>query len=141
MINGAVSGTRLAGIWKRGSSAGSIDWWMGGTGMKWRGNFDAINGWCGHRTGETDPAPCGVGTFAGDWYAVCVGCDGALHIDQDGRTFSGTYVSGTIDGTIDGITATGTWHKTDSTSGPFTWYLITGQQFNGNSGSTNQWCG
>ena len=141
VINGAVSGTRLTGIWKRGSSAGSIDWWMGGSGVKWRGNFDAINGWCGHRTGETDPAPCGVGTFTGDWYAVCVGCDGALHIDQDGRTFSGTYVSGTIEGTIDGVTATGTWHKTDSTSGPFTWYLINGQQFNGNSSGANQWCG
>ena len=141
VINGTVLGTRLTGIWKRGSLAGSIDWWMGGTGLKWRGNFDAINGWCGHRTGQTDPAPCSVSTFTGDWYAVCVGCDGAMHLDQDGRNFTGTYAGGTVDGTIDGVTAVGTWHKTDSTSGPFTWYLINGQQFNGNYSGTNQWCG
>jgi hypothetical protein len=141
-IKGTVIASRLTGTWARGAAAGSIDWWIGGTGVKWRGNYDAINAWCGHRTGETDPAPCGVGTFAGDWNVLCVGCDGAMSIVQDGRTFSGAYVNGTVEGTIDSTTATGTWRKTsDATTGPLTWFLINGQQFNGNYGGANQWCG
>ncbi len=56
-----------------------------------------------------------------------------MSITQDGRLFSGTYVSGTVEGTIDGTTATGTWHRTsDGTTGPLTWFLLNGQQFNGN---------
>ncbi|MBP7687972.1 MAG: hypothetical protein KA765_08695 [Thermoflexales bacterium] len=141
-IKGTVIGTRLMGTWARGGDAGSIDWWLGGTGVKWRGNYNTTNAWCGHRTGETDPAPCGVGTFAGEWNVVCAGCDGAMSIVQDGRTFNGTYVNGTVEGTIDGTTASGTWRKTsDGTTGPLTWFLLNGQQFNGNYGGTNQWCG
>jgi hypothetical protein len=141
-IKGTVIGARLTGTWTRGGAAGLIDWWLGGTGLKWRGNYDAVNAWCGHRPGETDPAPCGVGTFAGDWNVLCAGCDGALSIAQDGRAFSGVYVNGTVDGTLDGITATGVWRRTsDGATGPFTWYLMGSQQFNGNSGGVNQWCG
>ena len=141
-IKGTASGTRLTGTWARGGAAGSIDWWIGGTGVKWRGNYDAVNAWCGHRADETDPAPCGVGTFTGDWNVLCVGCDGAMSIAQDGRLFNGTYVNGTVEGTIDGTTASGTWRKTsDGTTGPLTWFLINGQQFNGNYGGANQWCG
>ncbi len=140
-INALANGNRLTGTWSRNGSAGSIDWWMGGTGLKWRGNYNATNGWCGHRAGETDPAPCGVGTFEGNWNVLCVTCDGPMSISQDGRTFTGTYVNGTVEGTIDGVTATGTWKTTGGTSGPFTWYLLNGLQFNGNYGGTNQWCG
>lgn len=141
-INATAIGNRLTGAWTNGGSAGSIDWWMGTTNVRWRGNYDAINAWCGHRTGEVDPTPCGVGTFASDWNVLCVGCDGPMKIDQDGRNFTGTYANGTVEGTIDGATATGTWRKTaDGTTGTFTWYLINGQQFNGNYGGTNQWCG
>ncbi len=140
-INATATGNRLTGTWGRGGDAGSLDWWMGGTGVKWRGNRNAINPWCGHRTGETDPAPCSVGTFADDWIVVCAGCDGAMKITQDGRSFNGTYVNGTVEGTIDGTTATGTWHRTDGSTGALTWYLISSQQFNGNYGGTNQWCG
>jgi hypothetical protein len=141
-IKGTVIGSRLTGTWVRGGAAGSIDWWIGGAGLKWRGNYNAISPWCGHRAGETDPAPCGVATFAGDWNVLCTGCDGAMSIAQDGRLFNGTYVNGTVEGTIDGVAATGTWRKTsDGTTGPLTWFLINGQQFNGNYGGTNQWCG
>lgn len=140
-VSGTVIGNRLTGTWQRNGVAGSIDWWMGGTGVKWRGNYDAINAWCGHRDGETNPAPCGTGTLAGDWNVLCTGCDGTMRITQDGRNFTGTYPNGTLDGTIDGTTATGTWRHTNGTSGPFTWYLVNGQQFNGNWGGTNQWCG
>jgi hypothetical protein len=141
-IQGNVVGNRLTGTWVRGGAAGSLDWWMGGTGVKWRGNYNAVNGWCGHRVGETDPTPCGVGTFAGEWNVLCVDCDGPMSIAQDGRSFQGTYVNGTVEGTIDGAAATGTWRKSaDGTTGTFTWYLLNGQQFNGNYGGTNQWCG
>lgn len=141
-IKGTVIGSRLTGTWSRGGAAGSIDWWIGGAGVKWRGNYDAVNAWCGHRPGETDPAPCGVGTFAGEWNVLCAGCDGAMSITQDGRNFTGTYINGTVEGTIDGTTATGTWRKSsDGTTGPLAWFLLNGQQFNGNYGGTNQWCG
>ena len=141
-LKGTIIDTRLTGTWARDGAAGSIDWWLGGTGVKWRGNYDAVNAWCGHRTGETDPAPCGVGTFAGDWNVLCAGCDGTLSITQDGREFSGVYVNGTVDGTIDGLTATGVWHTTsDGTTGLLTWYLIGSQQFNGNYNGLHQWCG
>lgn len=140
-IKGIVIGNRLTGTWSRGSSAGSIDWWMGGTGVKWRGNYNAVNGWCGHRAGETDPAPCSVGTFVGDWNVLCAGCDGAMSISQDGRTFTGLYPNGTVEGTIDGTAAVGTWRTSGGLTGPFAWYLLNSQQFNGNYDGTKQWCG
>lgn len=141
VINGTVIDNRLTGTWLRGGLAGSIDWWLGGTGVKWRGNYNGTESWCGHREGETDPAPCGVGTFAGDWFVLCTGCDGPMKIAQDGRLLTGTFVNGTLNGTIDGITATGTWRKNDGSTGSFTWYLLNGVQFNGNGGGSNQWCG
>lgn len=139
-INATASGNRLSGEWSRSGSAGKFDWWMGGSGNRWRGNFGGIYGWCGHRAGDSNPTPCGVGTFDGDWTVVCESCDGAMHVNQDGKDFTGTYVNGTVDGTIDGTQATGTWH-TSSSNGPFTWYLINSQQFNGNYGGTFKWCG
>jgi hypothetical protein len=118
-INGMVSGNRLSGTWSRGGSSGQFDWWMGGSGVKWRGNTGGTSAWCGHRTGETDPTPCGVGTFDGNWTASCAGCDGPMRIVQNGRDFTGTYVNGTVSGTIDGVRATGTW-RADPNTGPFT---------------------
>jgi hypothetical protein len=113
---------------------------MGGTNNKWRGNYNSINGWCGYRSGETEPAPCGVGTFAGDWNAVGETFSGPMSIHQDGRQFVGTYPGGTVNGTIDGSTATGTWAGSSS-SGSFTWYLLGSTQFNGNYDGSKKWCG
>ena len=48
--------------------------------------------------------------------------------------------SGTVNGTIDGTTATGTWTN-GALSGPFTWYLLNATQFNGNYDATKKWCG
>jgi len=139
-INATASGNRLSGTWSRSGSGGAFDWWLGGSGVKWRGNFGGIYSWCGRRAGESDPAPCGVGTFDGNWMAVCAGCDGAMQIVQDGKDFTGTYINGTFSGTIDGVKATGTW-RTGSSSGPLTWYLINSKQFNGNYNGGSQWCG
>jgi hypothetical protein len=140
-INGAVNGNRLTGTWTRGGTSGSFDWWIGGTNNKWRGNYNSVNGWCGYRSGETEPVPCGVGTFAGDWNVVGDAFTGPMNIYQDGRQFTGTYMgTGTVNGTIDGSKATGTWSNGGS-SGPFTWYLLNALQFNGNYDGSKKWCG
>ncbi|HZY44596.1 MAG TPA: NBR1-Ig-like domain-containing protein [Anaerolineae bacterium] len=143
-INGTVNGNHLKGTWSISGSNGKIDWWLGSGLVKWRGNWDGVNDWCGHRTGETDPAPCGVGTFDGNWTVVCEGCDGAMHIDQDGKNFTGTYVNGTIDGTIDGDIADGQWHSAGF-SGLIKWNLLSYNQFNGHyfglTPGTFKWCG
>jgi hypothetical protein len=140
-INGTVNGTRLTGTWTRSGTSGSFDWWIGGSNTKWRGNYNSVNGWCGYRSGETEPAPCGVGTFTGDWNVVGEAFTGPMSIYQDGRQFVGTYMgTGTVNGTIDGNTATGTWANSGA-SGPFTWYLLNALQFNGNYDGSKKWCG
>ncbi len=140
-INGTVNGNHLHGTWTRVGS-GSIDWWLNGSQTKWRGNYGGTVGWCAHRTGDTNPAPCGVGTFDGDWTATCAGCNGAMHIDQNGQNFTGTYHGGdrTVDGTIDGNVVTGQWHN-GGLSGPMTWNLVNYNKLQGNYGGSNQWCG
>lgn len=140
-INGNANGTRLSGTWTRSGTSGSFDWWLGGTNVKWRGNYNSLNAWCGYRAGETEPAPCGVGTFAGDWNVVGEAFSGPMSINQDGRQFTGSYMgSGTVNGTIDGNKATGNWTN-GSLSGVLTWYLLNPVQFNGNYDGSNKWCG
>ena len=139
-VNGAASGNRLTGTWTRGGTSGSFDWWIGGSNNKWRGNFNSTNGWCGYRVGETEPAPCGVGTFAGDWNVIGETFSGPMSLYQDGRQFTGSYVGGTVNGTIDGSKATGTW-TSGGLSGPFAWYLLNPVQFNGNYDGVKKWCG
>lgn len=141
-INGTVSGNRLKGTWSVGGASGSIDWWFNNAQTKWRGNWDSVNGWCGHRTGETDPAPCAVGTFHGNWIDKCTGgCSGTVQIEQNGQNFTATYYDGsrTVEGTIDGNTLTGTWHSGGSV-GSVQWFLLNKNQFNGNYNVTFEWC-
>ena len=118
---------------------------MGGSGQKWRGNYGAINGWCGYRTGQTEPIPCGVATFAGDWNSVGEQFSAPLSIYQDGSKLVATLSlpSGkvTIEGSIDSIKATGVWTQPGGTSSSFTWYLINSVQFNGNYDGSKKWCG
>ncbi len=140
-INGTVNGNRLSGTWSRSGTSGSFDWWIGGSNNKWRGNYNSVNGWCGYRTGETAPDPCGVGTFTGDWNVVGETFTGPMNIYQDGRQFTGTFAGGgTVNGTIEGSKATGAWSNGGS-SGPFTWYLLNAMQFNGNYDGSKKWCG
>jgi hypothetical protein len=145
VIFGMLINNRLTGTWSRGGSSGTIDWWLGGSGKKWRGNYSAVNGWCGYRAGETEPAPCGVGTFTGDWNTVGEGFNAPLSIYQDGSTLAGTLYlpSGNVrvDGSIDGVKATGVWNQPGGTSNVYTWYLLTASQFNGNYDGNKKWCG
>ncbi len=145
IIFGTVINNRLTGTWSRSGSSGTIDWWLGGSGKKWRGNYNAVNGWCGYRAGETEPAPCGVASFAGDWNTVAETFNAPLSIYQDGSQLIGTLVlpSGNVplNGSIDGTKATGVWNQPGGTSSTFTWYLLNATQLNGNYDGNKKWCG
>jgi hypothetical protein len=145
VILGTLINNRLTGTWSRSGSSGTIDWWMGGSGKKWRGNYNAVNGWCGYRAGETEPTPCSVGTFSGDWNSVGQDFTALLSIYQDGDRLVGTLKlpSGDvrIDGTIDGVKAGGVWNQPGGTSNAFAWYLLNAVQFNGNYDGSKKWCG
>ena len=145
VIFGTLINNRLTGTWSRSGSSGSIDWWMGGSGKKWKGNYNAVNGWCGYRAGETEPSPCGVGTFTGDWNTSGEAFSAPLSIYQDGDTLVGTLYlpSGNvrIDGGINGVKASGVWNQPGGTSSTFAWYLLNATQFNGNYDGDKKWCG
>lgn len=145
VIFGTLINNRLTGTWSRGGSSGTIDWWLGGSGKKWRGNYNAVNGWCGYRAGETEPTPCGVGTFSGEWNTVGQDFTAPLSIYQDGDTLVGTLKLSSgdvrIDGSINGAKASGVWNQPGGTSNSFAWYLLNSVQFNGNYNGSKQWCG
>ncbi len=145
IITGFMINNRLTGTWSRSGSSGSIDWWMGGSGKKWRGNYSAVNGWCGYRAGETAPSPCGVGTFTGDWNTAGEAFNALLNIYQDGSSLVGTLYLSTgnvrIDGSIDGVKASGVWNQPGGTSNTYAWYLLNASQFNGNYDGNKKWCG
>jgi hypothetical protein len=145
VLFGTLVNNRLTGTWSRGGSSGTIDWWMGGSGQKWRGNYSAVNGWCGYRAGQTEPSPCGVGTFSGDWNTVGQDFTALLSVYQDGDTLVGTLKlpSGDvrIDGKIDGVKASGVWNQPGGTSNTYAWYLLNALQFNGNYDGSKKWCG
>jgi hypothetical protein len=145
IIFGTVINNRLTGTWSRSGSSGTIDWWLGGSGKKWRGNYSAINGWCGYRAGETEPSPCGVASFSGDWNTIAETFNAPLSVYQDGDQLIGTLVlpSGnvTMNGSIVGTKATGVWNQPGGTSNTFTWYVLNATQFNGNYDGDKKWCG
>ena len=144
-LSGTLNGNRLSGTWTRGGASGSFDWWLGGSGAKWRGNYNSVDGWCGYRSGQTEPSPCGVATFTGDWNTVGEQFNAPLNLYQDGSQLIGTLVlpSGnvTMNGSIDGTKASGTWNQPGGTSNTFTWYLLNPLQFNGNYDGDKKWCG
>ena len=140
-INGLVTGNHLKGTWTEGVNNGSIDWWLGSSGKKWRGNYNAVTPWCGHRSGETDPTPCGVGTFDGVWTVCAPGCVVNMTISQDGNKWTATYNDGTMEGTIDGPLATGKYLYQNTTPGTIALKLLNMNQFTGNYDTVNAWCG
>jgi hypothetical protein len=143
-ISGTVSGSQLTGTWTRNGVSGTIDFWMGNSGVRWRGNWDTVNEWCGARPGETLPSPCGVASWYGAWETDCgvSNCD-TMTLSQDGTLVTGTYAGGDgeIEAEADGVTLIGTWFR-NNTSGDFTFYMLAnGNQFQGNFGGTFAWCG
>ena len=148
-INGTVNGNHLTGTWTRGGS-GTFDFWIEGSGLRWHGNWDKSNAWCGQRAGQTPLSPCGVSTWYGTWTTNCesgIPC-GDMTLNQSGDTVNGNYsgTSGIINGTVNGAELTGTWTRNPGSptqiSGAFKFYMVSGgQQFQGNYGTTSYWCG
>jgi len=144
IINATVNGNRLTGTWSRSGGSGTIDFWLGGGGVRWRGNFNSTESWCGYRSGQSAPSPCGVATWHGNWTSDCgpANCS-TINFMQDGNDVIGNYGggTGTMTGTIVGTELTGTWTR-GGTSGPYKFFMVSGgQQFQGNFNGTNAWCG
>jgi hypothetical protein len=141
-VTAVVTGNHARGTWAEGARSGTIDWWLTSSGKKWRGNFDAVSVWCGHRTGESDPDPCGVGTFEGVWTVCAPDCVVTMKIVQDGNKWTATYDNGTMEGTIENTIATGTYlYAPTSFPGTVGLRLLNANQFTGNYDTVNDWCG
>jgi hypothetical protein len=150
VISGALSGNRLTGTWTRGGTSGTFDFWIEGSGLRWHGNWNKTNHWCGQRAGQSPLTPCGVSTWYGPWSTSCEGsvpC-GDVTLNQVGDTVDGSYAGGAglINGTVAGNKLTGTWTRNpgspSSTSGAFQFFMTAdGQQFQGNFNTSFYWCG
>lgn len=144
-IDGVVTGNRLSGTWSRSGATGSIDFWVDGSGDGWQGNFDRVDFWCGRRVGESYPSPCGVASWYGTWTTNCglIANCGAMTLQQDGATVTGTYAGGAglVSGTVNGFTLSGIWTRGGDDGSLMFTMLTNGNQFNGNFGGTNAWCG
>jgi hypothetical protein len=143
-IDGEVDGNHLSGSWHRGNDAGDFDFWLTGNEERFRGNWDKVYEWCGHREGSSDPSPCGVASWYGTWTTNCgLSNCGTMTLEQDGTSVDGSYASGdgAVEGSVSGTELTGTWSR-NGFSGTITFYLFNnGAQFNGNYDGSNAWCG
>lgn len=143
-IEGTITDNHLSGIWKRNNNQGSIDFWLSDDGQTWLGNYGGYYGWCGARDGVNLPTPCSVSSWYGTWKTDCGGsnCD-ELILEQDGEQVSGTYAAGvgSVSGTVDGNTFSGTWDRNNN-SGSFAFYLASNAKlFQGNYDGNFAWCG
>ena len=149
-INGTVTGNRLSGTWAETSGAsGSFYFWIEGSGLRWHGNFDRTNPWCGHRSGQSDLVPCHVSTWYGTWttkFESSVPC-GDMTLNQSGDSVNGNCAGGgTIVGTVNGNVLQGTMTRNPGSPTqvtlPFKFFLVPGgAQFQGNYNGTAYWCG
>ena len=156
-IDGAVSGNRLSGAWalnpgSPGSTSGTFDFWIEGSGLRWHGNWNNTQPWCGQRAGQMPLSPCGVSRWYSMWTIDCAATDasvcGEMSLNQSGDSVSGTYANGAgvIDGTVKDAELMGTWTRNpgspSSTSGAFKFFMTSdGRQFQGNWNTSNAWCG
>ncbi len=102
---------------------------------------------------DPPPTPTPTRDWDGTW-TVWIGSegggsllvDGQMSVNISGENFTGALTlmgkSVDINGVInaDHTTASGTW-TSDADAGPFTFYWISGSQFNGNWNGTGAWCG
>jgi hypothetical protein len=142
-IEGTVTGDRLTGTWEFGGGDGTIDFWLTGNNKKFRGNWDKTFTWCGWRSGNDAPSPCGVSSWYGTWETACdtSNCS-TMTLLQDGRDVVGTYAdgSGTVEGTVSGTVFSGDWKR--GGTGSFKFFMQDGgNRFNGNWNTENEWCG
>lgn len=142
-INGTVQGNRLSGTMSYSGADSSFDFWLDESGLFWRGNWNRVLTWCGYRAGQSKPSPCGVASWYGTWQANS-GL-GPMTLFQDGRRVFGTYAGtdGRIEATASGTSLGGSWTRNDN-EGTIQFFLVltsTGQQFQGNWNTNNDWCG
>ncbi|HLF25440.1 MAG TPA: NBR1-Ig-like domain-containing protein [Anaerolineae bacterium] len=143
-LSGSIEGNRLSGAWARGGSSGTFDFWIEDSGLRWHGNWDRSNAWCGQRADQSPLVPCGVSRWYGAWTTLCgtANC-GDMTLTQSGDTVTGSYAGGegSISGTVTGATLTGAWSRTGG-SGPFKFFMTGGGlQFQGNYSTDQEWCG
>ena len=148
-IDGTAAGNRLTGTWRRGSGNGTFDLWIEGSGLRWHGNWNGTNQWCGHRAGQTDLTPCGVSTWYGTWitnFEGSVPC-GDMVLNQSGDSVTGSCSSGgSITGTVDGTKLSGAMTRNPGSPTQvtlnFDFFMVAGGlQFQGNYSGTSFWCG
>jgi hypothetical protein len=140
---GIVDENWLTGTWSFGGESGTVDFWISDNGLSWVGNWDKVLTWCGYRSGQSQPSPCGVSSWYGEWQTECgaSGC-GLMTLTQDGREIEGEYANGTgtISGTINGARLTGSWFR-NGVSGNIQYFALNETQFNGNYNTSFAWCG
>lgn len=142
-IDGIVQGNRLSGTMSYSGATSSFDFWLDDSGLSWRGNWNRVITWCGHRAGQSRPSPCGVASWYGTWQANA-GL-GPMTLFQDGQRVFGTYAGtdGRIEASASGTSLGGNWLR-GSNQGTIQFFLVlttTGQQFQGNWNAENAWCG
>jgi hypothetical protein len=143
-ITGEIDDNHLTGSWHRGGDAGDLDFWLTGNGEQFRGNWDSVYGWCGHREGSNDPSPCAVSSWYGTWTTNCgLAACGTMILSQDGTSVEGTYANGdgSINGDVSGAVLDGTWSRNNSSGSIKFYLLVLGAQFNGNYDDDFPWCG
>lgn len=132
-VEGVLDGSTLRGTWKDESGNGRIAFVFAPDMNTFSGywSYDDIepkagsgDTWVGNRTGEAPPsvqkkstaAPAKgplfdiSGTYSTDF--------GMMELMQDGTSVQGSYITstgtGTLEGTLDGLTIWGTWHEGDA---------------------------
>ncbi len=136
-----VTGNHMNGSWTLGGTSGSIDFWLSDDGQTWSGNWNGTFNWCGSNNG-TLPSTCGLANWYGSWTDCYGSTCNAMTLIQNGKDITGIYAdgAGTVTGSVNGTTMSGTWNH--GGTGNFTFYLLNGgQQFNGNWNNSNDWCG
>jgi hypothetical protein len=144
-INGTTEGTRLTGTWSLGGTNGTLDFWISADGKTFQGNWDKTFKWCGQRSGESPPSPCGLASWYGSWTTVrgAPAVSSQLNLIQNGKDVFGTYGDGggTFNGTVNGTVISGNWSQGGS-NGNLRFYMQpNGVQYAGNFNADTQWCG
>lgn len=143
VLAGIVSGNVLTGTFTKNETL-PIEFTLSNDGKRFTGNWNGSNSWCGARPGANFPNGCSyAGKFVTD-NGDNSNCEMSLVRKDDHVT--GTFCDGTLEGDItynaDRTILMGQ-SLSNGNSQSLTYYLFgyNALQFNGNWGSTNQWCG
>lgn len=141
-IAGTVAGNRLSGIVTYLGATANFDFWLNADGTTWSGNWNQAINWCGYREGQSQPSPCGIASWYGNWNTFHF-IGEQMILFQDGTRVFGTYAGteGKIEATANNTTLSGSWTRGDTTGNMQFFLMNDGTQFNGNWNNNQQWCG